>query len=118
MSQPLKFTSIDQYMATLTPEVRSILEKIRRIVKGTVPGAQETISYQMPAFRLGRVFIYFAAFKKHIGIYPPVHGDSDLAQELSVYANEKGNLRFPIDQPMPYGLIGRVAGALARQYAR
>ncbi len=82
-----------------------------------VPEAVETISYQMPAFRLKRIFFYFAAFKKHIGVYPPVSGDDDLMQALLPYRNDKGNLKFPLDQPMPYDLIGRVAEALARQHS-
>jgi uncharacterized protein YdhG (YjbR/CyaY superfamily) len=68
------------------------------------------------AFKLSRTFIYFAAFKKHIGIYPPVTGDKTLSDELLPYAGDKGNLKFPLDKPMPYELIGRVVVALAKQY--
>ena len=118
MSQRPKFASIDDYLATVSPDVRSILEEIRKIIKRTVPAAEETISYQMPAFRLGRTFIYFAAFKKHIGIYPPVEGDDELTEALLPYRGEKGNLKFPLDQPMPYDLIGRVVEALSQQYSK
>ena len=118
MSQQKKFASIDEYLATVSPEVRPILEEIRKIVKRVVPAAEETISYQMPAFKLDYTFIYFAAFKKHVGIYPPVKGDTDLDAALLPYRGEKGNLKFPLDQPMPYQLIGRVAEALAAQYSK
>ena len=91
-----------------------MLQEIRGIVKRTVPAATETISYRMPAFRLGRTFIYFAAFKSHIGIYPPVKGDKALAKALAPYRGPKGNLKFPLDRPMPYGLIARVVAALSR----
>lgn len=111
-----KFATIDDYLETVSPDVRSILEQIRTIVKRTVPTAEETISYQIPAFKLNRPFIYFAAFKKHLGIYPPVKGDRDLEEALLPYRGEKGNLKFPLDQPMPYDLIRRVAEALARQH--
>lgn len=117
MSARKTFTTIDEYLATAPEDVRPILEEIRRIVKAAVPGAKETISYQVPAFRHDRVFFYFAAFKKHIGVYPPVKDDEALLAELAPYAGEKGNLKFPLDRPMPYELIGRVAVALSRQYS-
>jgi uncharacterized protein YdhG (YjbR/CyaY superfamily) len=71
----------------------------------------------MPAYRSGKVFFCFAAFKNHIGIYPPVHKDAALIRELAEYRNEKGNLSFPLTRPMPYELIGRVAVALATEYS-
>lgn len=101
---------IDAYIAGFPPEVRGMLEKIRSTVKQAVPEAAEKISYQIPAFTLGgKVFIFFAAFKKHIGLYPPVKGDAKLERETAVYAGAKGNLQFPLSQPVPYELIGRIA---------
>ena len=110
--------TIDAYVASLPPDSRFIIEEIRRIVKARVPAAVETISYKLPAFKLDRVFIYFAAFKTHIGIYPPVKGDSKLQKALLPYRGEKGNLRFPMNEPIPYDLIGEVAVALSRERAR
>ena len=115
MAERPKFTSIDQYVASAKPDVQNITQEIRHIIKSEVPTAVETISYQMPAFRLGKVFIYFAAFKEHIGIYPPVKGDKKLQGELLPYRGPKGNLKFPLDQPMPYQLIRRVAAALSQE---
>jgi uncharacterized protein YdhG (YjbR/CyaY superfamily) len=112
-----KFTTIDEYLATVSPEVKPILEEIRRLIHLKLPCAQETISYQLPAFKLGRTFFYFAASKKHIGVYPPVTGDKSLIKATARYRNEKGNLSFPLDQPIPFELIGKVAVALAKQYA-
>lgn len=106
--------SIDDYIASSAPEARPVLRKIRSIVKDAVPDADETISYRMPAFRTEGVFIYFAAFKHHIGVYPPLRGDERLEKALLPYRGDKGNLKFPLDQPMPYTLIGRVAKSLAR----
>ena len=100
--------SIDEYIAPFPPEVQSILERIRLTISNAAPGAQETISYQIPAFTLSGVLLYFAAFKKHIGFYPPIRGDARLEKAISTYAGEKGNLRFPLDQPIPYGLIERI----------
>lgn len=112
------FATIDDYLAAATPVARPILEALRARVRALVPEATETISYQMPAFRLGRTFIYFAAFKQHIGIYPPVSGDPALSAALAPFSNAKGNLRFPLDQALPEALIDQVVLALAGAYAQ
>ena len=101
--------NIDEYIASFPPEVRTILEKIRSIIQKVAPKAEETISYQMPAFKEKWILIYFAAFKKHIGIFPPVKGDEKLLTDLIPYRGEKGNLKFPLAGPIPYSLIRRVA---------
>ena len=116
MTDQAKLTSIDAYLLSVTPEARAILANIRELIQHNVPDAQETISYQMPAFKRKRTFIYFAAFQKHIGIYPPVKHDEALLKELLPFRNDKGNLKFPLNQPIPYELIGRVATALAQNY--
>jgi uncharacterized protein YdhG (YjbR/CyaY superfamily) len=102
----------DAYVAPQPRQVRAILRKIRATIRQAAPGADEVISYQMPAFKLdGRILIYFAGFKQHIGIYPPVRGDQRLMKDLKRYANEKGNLRLPLDEPIPYDLIKRIIEA-------
>lgn len=116
MKERLKFVSMDDYFASVPTETKSVLEEIRKVIKAAVPEATETISYQLPAFKHNKVFIYFAAFKKHIGMYPPVNGDNELIKKLAFYANEKGNLKFPLNQPIPYELIRRVAITLSHQY--
>ena len=113
-----KFETIDDYLATVPPEGRRILRKVRALIRQTVPAAKETISYQMPAFKLDHTFIYFAAYKKHIGIYPPVRGDKALLRALLPYRGEKGNLKFPLAEPMPYDLPRRVVRALHKQYKK
>ena len=101
-------TNIDEYIAASSPKAQPILKKIRRTIGSAAPEAQEVISYRMPAFRLHGILIYFAAFKNHIGVYPPVSGDARLEKALSPYAGPKGNLKFPLDQPIPYALIRRI----------
>jgi len=100
--------SIDEYIAAHPPEIQAILTKIRSTVSAAAPDAQETISYRMPAFTQNGILVYFAAFKKHIGLYPPIAGDANLEKAIAPYAGEKGNLRFPLDQPIPYDLIERI----------
>jgi uncharacterized protein YdhG (YjbR/CyaY superfamily) len=100
--------NIDEYIAAAAPEAQAILSRIRKTISAAAPEATETISYRMPAFLLGGVLVYFAAFKRHIGLYPPVKGDAELMKAVSKYAGEKGNLQFPLDEPIPYDLIERI----------
>jgi uncharacterized protein YdhG (YjbR/CyaY superfamily) len=110
------FANIDEYIAVSAPEVRDILSKIREDAKQAVPTAQECISYNLPALKQKRVFFYFAAFKKHIGVYPPVKSDVALIKELQPYRNEKGNLSFQLSQPIPFAIIAKVALTLSKEY--
>jgi len=81
--------SIDKYIASFSPEVQAILAKIRLTIRNIAPDAQETISYNIPTFTLNGVLVHFAAFKEHIGFYPPVRGDAKLETAVSRYAGEK-----------------------------
>jgi uncharacterized protein YdhG (YjbR/CyaY superfamily) len=109
-------STIDDYIATFPTDVQAILQKIRATIAEAVPKAQEKISYRIPAFALDGVVIYFAAFKKHIGLYPPVR-DAKLKKEVARYAGPKGNLQFPLAERIPYALIGRIAKARANENA-
>lgn len=100
--------NVDAYIAGFEPEVQAVLQKVREVVHAAAPQAVEVISYQMPALKLNGVLVYFAAFKHHIGFYPPIRGDAKLEKAAAPYAGEKGNLRFPLDEPIPYELIGRL----------
>jgi len=109
--------TIDEYIATSPPDVQPILQRIRATIRKAVPDAEEMISYRMPTFRRHGVLLHFAAFKEHIGVYPPVRGDAELMNKLAQYANEKGNLRFPLAARIPYALIGEIAKVRASQNA-
>jgi len=106
---------IDEYIATFSPEVRAILEKFRSTIHKAAPKAEEVISYKMPAFKLNGIIVYFAAFKNHIGLYPPISGDASLQKAVAPYAGPKGNLKFPFDQPIPYGLITKIVRLRVKQ---
>ena len=108
--------SVDAYIAAAPEHVQPVLARIRQVVREAVPDATECISYQMPALRRKKVCFYFAAFRQHIGVYPPVKGSATLQKRLARYRGPKGNLQFPLDEPIPYALIGQVARALAREY--
>jgi uncharacterized protein YdhG (YjbR/CyaY superfamily) len=107
--------NIDEYIESFPPAVAAILQKIRQTIRRAAPGAKEKISYRMPAFELKGIVVYFAGFKNHIGLYPPVKGDARLNKALAPYANEKGNLRFPLDRAIPYRLVGRIAKLRVKQ---
>ena len=103
--------TVDDYIATFVPDIQAVLQKIRQTVKAAAPEAEETISYRMPAFKMNGVLVYFAAFKTHIGLYPPVRGDDSLMRAVRPYAGPKGNLQFPLDKRIPYALIRRIVKA-------
>ncbi len=107
--------NIDDYISAFPPAIQTILKKIMQTVRKNAPGAQEIISYKMPAFRLKGILLYFAAFRNHIGLYPPVSGDASLEKALARFAGPKGNLQFPLDQPIPYGLIQRIVKLRVKQ---
>ena len=100
--------TIDDYVAGFPPDVQAILQKVRSTIRNAAPGAKETISYQMPTFVLQGNLVHFAAFKSHIGLYPTPSGTERFREELSRYATGKGSIRFPLNEPIPYGLISRI----------
>ncbi len=101
-------SNFDEYAAAFPPEVQAVLRRVRQAVLQAAPDATEVISYQMPAVRQHGVLVFFAAFKHHIGFYPPIRGDAELEAAAAPYAGDKGNLRFPLDKPMPLDLIERL----------
>jgi uncharacterized protein YdhG (YjbR/CyaY superfamily) len=116
MSARQNFATVRDYLAALDAPQSKVLKRVLSVVQKSVPQSTPAISYGIPAFRLERVFMYCAAFKRHIGIYPPVR-DAKLKAALKPYANAKGNLSFPLDQPIPLALVAKLAKALAKQYA-
>ena len=107
--------SIDDYILQCPAEAREILQKVRETIQGAAPDANEVISYQMPAFRQHGILVYFAAWKKHIGLYPPISGDASIEKAVAKYAGPKGNLQFPLDEPIPYALIKRIVKLRVKQ---
>lgn len=99
-------TEVDEYIAGFPKEIQIILEKVRATVRRVAPEAEETMSYGMPAFRQKRMLCYYAAFKHHIGFFPPV--SESLRSEATQYAGPKWNLQFPLDKPIPYDLITKI----------
>ena len=105
---------MDEYIGGFPDDVRVVLEKIRTTIRRSVPRSSEKISYKIPTVTLdGRYLVYYAAWKHHIAVYPVPVGDEAFERELAPYRAAKGTLRFPLTEPIPYGLIGRIAKQLA-----
>src|SRR3984957_13417603 len=115
MAKPKKATDMDSYISQFPADVQAILQKVRTAISTAAPESKETISYMMPAFKLHGILVYFAGWKKHIGLYPPISGDRTLDKAVARYAGPKGNLQFPLDEPIPYDLIERIVKLRVRQ---
>ena len=115
MTKAQKPTDIDNYISQFPTDVRVVLQDVREAIRRAAPEAEETISYQMPAFRQHGILVYFAAWKKHIGLYPPISGDKAIEKAIARYAGPKGNLQFPLDEPMPLALIERIVKLRVKQ---
>jgi uncharacterized protein YdhG (YjbR/CyaY superfamily) len=100
--------SVDEYISRFPATVRAKLQQLRRVIRAAAPGAKETISYQIPAFMQNGPLVYFAAYENHIGFYPTSSGISNFKHELAEYKSGRGSVRFPMDKPLPFGLVGRI----------
>ena len=102
--------TVDEYLAGFPPEVRDVLERVRRAIHSAVPNAEEKIRYGMPAVLVGGdYFLHFAGWKKHVGLYPVARAEGDLEAELAPYRAAKDSINFPYSKPIPYELVTRTA---------
>jgi uncharacterized protein YdhG (YjbR/CyaY superfamily) len=104
-----KATTIDEYIAQYPSEVQARLEKIRATIRKAAPQARERISYAIPTFSQCGNIVHFAAYEHHIGFYPGASAIKHFAKDLAAYASAKGSVQFPLDRPVPLGLIGKIA---------
>ncbi len=114
MSEP--FPSVEAYLDSLAPEIRTAVEELRSVLRSAVPDADDAIRYNIPTLvRDGRSVVHYAGWKKHLSVYPaPEAGvDPDLELELARHQTGRGTLRFPLDQPLPRELVTRVAALLS-----
>jgi len=111
-----RYNTIDEYIESFPEDARPVLEKMRQTIHNAVPEAVEAISYQMPTFKLnGKNLVHFAAWKDHIGLYPLPSTMEAFQKELTSYKKSKGSLRFPLDRPIPYDLIAKIAEFRAKE---
>ena len=104
-----KYLTIEEYMADLTPEARSGMEELGRIISKNAPGYKQVISYNMPAFKAKKILVYYAAFKSHIGFYPAnATIIKEMQEELKAYKTSKGTIQLPLDKSIPEALISKI----------
>ena len=105
---------VEEYIAAFPADIQTILQQIRATIRAGAPDARETIKYNMPAYVLDGFLVSFAAYKKHIGLYPAPGGDAtnsaddDFNARLAPYRTEKSTVRIPLDRPIPYELIAEI----------
>jgi len=104
----LQAPTVDLYIASFPKDVQKLMERLRATIRKVAPKAEEVISYQMPAYKFHGMFVYFAAYKSHIGFYPGASPIMAFQKEISIYKNAKGSVQFPIDQPLPLGLVTKM----------
>ncbi len=107
-TKPEKITTIDAYIANFPNEIQKLLQQMRQTIQRAAPEASEKISYQLPTFYLDGNLVHFAAYDHHIGFYPTPSGIEHFQAELVGYKQGKGSVQFPIDEPLPLTLIGKI----------
>ncbi len=113
------FKSVDEYISTHPKGVQSLLKRVRSTIRRAVPGAEEVISYQIPAYKVpaGPV-LYFAGWKQHYSLYPATGRlVAAFKDELAPYEVSKGTIRFPLSERVPVRLIERIAKFRAKEAA-
>ena len=111
LSNPMSSTEpgdIDAYIAAFPPEVQKSLQKIRALIREAAPDAVEAMKYRIPTFVLGTNLVHFAAYQNHIGFYPTPSTITAFASELRDFVSAKGSVQFPLNRPIPFGLIRRM----------
>ena len=111
------FRSVDEYIATNSEDVKAILQRVRGTIRKAIPGAEEVISYGIPAYKLpGGTVLWFAGWKQHYSLYPATGGlVAAFKDALQPYEISKGTIRFPLSEPVPVRLIERIAKFRAKE---
>lgn len=110
-----KVNNIDDYIAGFPEDVQPKLQLVRKTIKAAAPRAEETIKYAMPTFMYKGNLVYFAGYKEHIGFYPFPAAADEFRKESAKYKTGKGSIQFPLDQPMPVGLIKKIVKHYIKQ---
>jgi uncharacterized protein YdhG (YjbR/CyaY superfamily) len=113
-----KFQSIDEYLSALPQPARDAAASLRDAIRQAAPQAEETISYNMPAFKWNGILVWYAAFKNHIGFYPKPSAIGAFQSELAPYKTSKGAIQFPNDKPMPLSLVKKIVKFRVKENAR
>jgi uncharacterized protein YdhG (YjbR/CyaY superfamily) len=107
--------AVDEYIAAQPTAVRGALRRLREVIKSAAPEARESLSYKMPAYHFHGRLVYFGAFRRHIGFYPRASGIAAFKKELARYEGARGSIKFPLDEPLPFGLIRKIVRFRVRE---
>jgi len=99
---------VDQYITGFPASVQVLLQKIRAVIHKAAPGAEETLGYGIPTFKLNGNLVHFAGYKNHVGFYPAPSAIKAFEKELSRYEGAKGSVQFPLDKPLPLALVTKM----------
>ncbi|MCR4369411.1 MAG: DUF1801 domain-containing protein [archaeon] len=99
---------IQEYIERFPSDVQSILKKIHELIRAQAPEATEAMAYGVPTFKLNGNLVHFAAFKKHVGLYPTPSAIEKFKTELKGYETAAGTIKFPLNKPIPYELIRKI----------
>ncbi|HUX37365.1 MAG TPA: DUF1801 domain-containing protein [Rectinemataceae bacterium] len=109
---------VEAYIGQFPEATRTILQRLRATIREAAPGAEERISYRMPAYFLDGPLVYYGAYARHVGFYPTGSGIEAFAAELSAYKHDKGSIQFPLDKALPYELVARITKFKVQDNAR
>lgn len=109
------YTSVDQHIASFSPETQKVLSKVRQTIQTALPDATERIAYGIPTYTLKKNIVHFSGYEKYVGFYPGSIGVKDFAKELEPYETSKGTVKFPLDKPIPYDLITKITKHVAEK---
>lgn len=111
----MKFSTIDEYHSSFPNEIQEKLKVFHKAIKQVIPEGKEIISYNMPAFKVNGIVVYYAAYKKHISLYP-APGGKEWEKDFEPYQTSgKGTIQFPFDKPIPIDLIKKIVRHLVNQ---
>lgn len=109
-----EFASIEAYLDSLPPDVRTALEQLRTTIREVVPDGEDVIRYNIPTVqRGGRSIVHYAGWTHHVSLYPAPDGDPDLEREVAPYLTGRSTLKFTLDQPLPLELVAKVVRSLS-----
>jgi uncharacterized protein YdhG (YjbR/CyaY superfamily) len=107
-SNAVTIVDVDAYIACFPEATQKLLQQLRSTIRKAAPKAEESISYQMPAYKFNGVLVYFAGYEKHIGFYPTGAGIVHFQKEITSFKTSKGTIQFPLDKPLPLQLIKKI----------
>ena len=103
-----RFKTVDEYLSTVSQPARRLLKEMRKTIQEEVPQAEQVISYNMPAFKWHGMLVWYAAFNKHIGFFPVPSAITAFKKDLAAFERTKGSVHFPLDKPLPLGVIRKI----------